>query len=113
MKTHPITPALLTLLGATLVGAPLVVRAGAAPATMPSATAEDAKAAKTFSGKVEAKSDTSLTVAGRTVKLNGSTRCSKGGAAVASGDIKVGDQVTVTTSDDGETAVAVDVTGGE
>jgi len=112
MKNAKFTPTMLgLLLGTALAAAPLIARASSAPGEVPAVSADEAKAAKTFSGKVEAKSDTSLTVGGHTVKLTSATRFTKAGAPAACEDAKLGVQVNVTTSDDGETATAVDIAG--
>ena len=97
------------ILAAALLSAPVLVIAQATPAP----AAPDAKLSKNVSGKVEAKSDTTLTVSGRTVSTSSSTTFSKAGASIGSADIKVGDKVTIVTSDDGQVAVSVDVISSE
>ncbi|MBS0664423.1 MAG: hypothetical protein JSR48_14250 [Verrucomicrobia bacterium] len=110
MKTPKITPSLLgLLLGAGLAVAPLTACARHPEATVASATGE-AKAAKVVSGKVDAKSDTAISVDGRDLKLTASTTYTKGGAPATGADVKVGDHVTVTVGDDGATALTVNIT---
>jgi hypothetical protein len=100
-------PALLGLLLALPVAAlPVTASAQSAPAP----AAPETHVTKNISGKITAKSDTSLVVDSRTVSLNSATTYSKSGAAIGSGDIKVGDSVNVVTTDDGQVAVSVTVT---
>ena len=68
---------------------------------------------KNVSGKVDAKTDTTLTVGGRVVSIGSSTTFSKAGASIGSGDIKVGNKVNIVTSEDGQVAVSVDVISTE
>ena len=109
MKMSLFRPALTGLvLTSALAALPVAVRAESTPeATAP------AKSAKNLAGKVEAKSETSLTVDGHTVALNAATTYSRNGAAIGNADVKVGDKVNIVTSDDGQVAVSVDVTPGE
>ena len=118
MKNHLLRSAgLAGLIAAVLAAAPLSVLAQAAStaapvpaAPAPAAPAVDAsRVTKNVSGKVEAKTDTTLTVGGRIVSISSSTTFAKAGAAIGSGDIKVGDKVNIVTSDDGQVAVTVDV----
>jgi len=105
-----IKPALLGLLFALPVAAlPVTAFAQSAPSE-PAPAAPDSHATQNLSGKVAAKSDTSLMIGSRTVSLNSATTFSKGGTAIGSGDVKVGDTVNVVTSDDGQVAVSVTVT---
>jgi hypothetical protein len=113
MKNNPLKPTLLgLLLVSSTIALPSMALAQAAPAD-PAATAQvkpDNKLTKNISGKVAAKTETSLTVDGRTVSLSSATTFStKGGSAIGSADIKVGDSVNIVTSDDGQVAVSVDV----
>ncbi|HNC24521.1 MAG TPA: DUF5666 domain-containing protein [Opitutaceae bacterium] len=109
MKAPKITSSLLgLLLGASVLAAPLAACARQPENPVPSAS-EDTKAAKTVTGKVDAKSDSSLSVGGRELKLTATTTYTKSGAPASSADVKVGDRVTVTVADDGVTALAVDV----
>ena len=96
-----------------LAAALLAVPGLAIAQTNPAPAAPEAKLSKNVSGKVEAKSDTSLTVGGRTVSTSSATTFSKAGASIGSADIKVGDKVNIVTSDDGQVAVAVDVISSE
>lgn len=112
MKAPKITSSLLgLLLGASLLAAPLTACARQ-PENPAASAGDDAKAAKTVTGKVDAKSDTSISVGGRELKLTAATAYTKGGAPASGADVKVGDRVTVTVGDDGFTAVAVDVAAG-
>ena len=113
MKIHTPKPLQLGFLIASVMATLPVVTLAQPPVADPSAPAvvkPDNKATKNLSGKVTAKSDTSLTIDGRTVTLTSATTCSKGGASLGSRDIKVGDMVNVVTSDDGQVAVSVEVT---
>jgi|GEM_PF-1911786 len=113
MKNHLTRSAgLAGLIAAVLATALLSLPARAAPAAAPAPAApavDAAKITKNVSGKVESKTDTTLTVGGRIVSISSSTTFAKAGAAIGSGDIKVGDKVNIVTSDDGQVAVTVDV----
>lgn len=111
MKSKSLHPALLGLaMTSALVALPLSARAESpAPAT-PAVASPSNKPAQTLSGKVTAKSDTSLTIGDRTVSLTIATAFTKGGAKIGRGDVKAGDTVNVVTTDDGQVAVSVEVT---
>lgn len=114
MKNQKLSSTLFgMLLGSALAAMPVAACAQSSEHSVPVVAAAEAKAAKTLAGKVEAKSDTSLVVDGHTVKLTQATRYTKAGTPAGGDDVKVGDKVTVTTADDGETALAVDVTAAE
>jgi cytoskeletal protein RodZ len=116
MKNNPLKPTLLgLLLASAMIALPSMALAQAAsavpadPAT-PAQVNPDNKLTKNISGKVSSKTETSLTVDGRTVSLSSATTFStKGGSAIGSADIRVGDNVNIVTSDDGQVAVSVDV----
>lgn len=94
---------------AALVAAPLAVSAQSTQPTTPQAPAPDTRVGTNVSGKVDAKTDSTMTVAGRTISLNSATTYSRNGASIGSGDVKVGYKVNVVTSENGQVAVAVDV----
>jgi hypothetical protein len=103
---------LACLIASMLAAVPLSALAQTTQPTTPALVApppDTNKINKNVSGKVEAKSDTTLTVGGRTVSTGSSTTFSKAGASIGSGDVKVGDKVNIVTSDDGQVAVSVDV----
>ena len=81
--------------------------------TTPAPAAPVVVVGKNVSGKVDAKTDTTLTVGGRVVSIGSSTTFSKAGASIGSGDIKVGNKVNIVTSEDGQVAVSVDVISTE
>ena len=113
MKIHSPKSLQLGFLIASVMATLPMVTLAQTPAANPSAAAvakPDNKVTKNLSGKITAKSDSSLTVDGRTVSLTSATTCSKGGTSIGSGDIKPGDSVNVVTSDDGQVAVSVEVT---
>ncbi len=93
-------------LAATLAALPVAVIAAGSSS---SAEATEAKSPAVVRGKVEAKSDSSLTVGGPTLKLTGTTAFTRAGAPVTREDVKVGDEVAVTTAEDGETATTVEI----
>jgi hypothetical protein len=112
MKNNTLKPALLGLIIASaLVAVPMVAQSTptdpSAPAPAPAKP--DNRLTKNISGKVTAKTDTSLTVDGRTVSLTSATTFSKGGASIGSADVSVGDSINIVTTDDGQVAVSVDV----
>ena len=113
MKNHMLkSTGFACLLLSALAAVPLSALAQTTQPSTPAPMAPSAdanKVNKNVSGKVEAKSDTTLTVSGRTVSTGSSTTFSKAGASIGSGDIKVGDKVNIVTSDDGKVAVSVDV----
>ncbi len=113
MKSKSPNPALLGLaLASALVALPVSARAESPSQATPVVASPSSKPAQTVSGKVTARSDTSLTVGDRTVSLTIATAFTKGGAKIGSGDVKAGDTVNVVTTDDGQVAVSVDVTAG-
>jgi hypothetical protein len=79
------------------------------PATPVPAQPDTRVASANVSGKVEAKSDTTLTVAGHTISVNSSTTFSRAGASIGSGDVKVGDKVNIVTGQGGQVAISVEV----
>ncbi|MDB6093558.1 MAG: hypothetical protein JWM32_1120 [Verrucomicrobia bacterium] len=79
----------------------------------PAAPMPDTRIGTNVSGKVEAKSTSTLTVAGRTITINSSTTFSRSGASIGSGDIKVGDKVNVVTTEGGQVATSVEVLSSE
>jgi hypothetical protein len=99
------------LLTAALAAAPLSAPAQTTPPSAPAVVAPppNTKVTNNVSGKIEARSDSTLTVSGRTVSISSSTTCSKSGASIGSSDLKVGDKVNIVTSDDGQVAVSIDV----
>ena len=108
MKTHTVKDSALGLiLVAFLVASPgiALAQAVAAPASPPVKTATIP--APNVSGKVDSRSDRTLTVAGRTVSISSSTTFSKGGTSIGNADIKVGDKVNIVTTNDGQVAVSV------
>lgn len=117
MKNKTLKPALLGLIIASaLVAVPMVAQSTppdpSTPSTDPSAPPQikpDNKLTRNISGKVASKTDTSLTVDGRTVTLTSATTFSKGGASIGSGDVNVGDSINIVTTDDGQVAVSVTV----
>jgi len=112
MKTHPSRPALFGLLLAAALAAPVAVMAQT-PSTDPSVAAPvkpDNRLTMNVSGKVQAKTDTTLTVDSRTITLTSATTYARGKAQIGSGDVKVGDMVNIVTTDDGQVAVSVNVT---
>lgn len=92
-------------LAATLAALPVAVVA----ASSSTAEATEAKSPAVVRGKVEAKSDSTLTVGGHALKLTGTTVFTRAGAPVTRDDVKVGDEVAVTTAEDGETATTVEI----
>ncbi|MDB6169412.1 MAG: hypothetical protein JWM88_2276 [Verrucomicrobia bacterium] len=110
MKKHSLKP---TILGFVLASSLLMTGAAFAqstePTTPPAPAQPDARLSANVNGKVEAKSDTTLTVGGRTISLTSATTFSRNGASIGSGDVKVGYQVNVVTTDNGQVAVSVDV----
>jgi hypothetical protein len=113
MKNQYLKPTLLgVFLAAVMATVPLAALAQSAPAdpAAPPQVKPDNKLTRNISGKVAAKSDTTLTVDGRTVSLTSATTFSKGGASIGSGDVKVGDSVNIVTTDDGQVAVSVNLT---
>ena len=112
MKTYSKKSATLGLaLALSLSALPALQAQSTQPTTPtdPTPTAPDTKISANVSGKVEAKSDTTLTVGGRTISFTSATRFSQNGASIGSGDIKVGYKVNVVTTDNGQVAVSVDV----
>lgn len=114
MKNQYLKPTLLgVFLAAAMATVPLAALAQSAPADPsipPVQVKPDNKLTRNISGKVAAKTDTTLTVDGRTVSLTSATTFSKGGASIGSGDVKVGDSVNIVTTDDGQVAVSVNLT---
>ena len=112
MKTHYPKPIFLgVILAAAIASSPLAVLAQST-STDPNApvpASPDNRVTKNISGKVTAKSDTTLTVGSRTVVINSATTFARSGASIGSGDVKVGDAINVVTTDDGQVAVSVDV----
>ncbi len=103
--------ALCGLLLASSLSLPLVATAQSA-AVDPSAPVQvkpDNRLTRNITGKVAGKTDTTLTVDGRTVTLTSATTYAKSKSQIGSGDIKVGDTVNIVTSDDGQVAVSVNV----
>jgi hypothetical protein len=89
---------------------PLAARAQTTqPLTPNPPTQPDTKITANVSGKVEARTDTTLTVAGRTIALTSATTFSRSGASIGNADVKVGYTVNVVTTDNGQVAVSVDV----
>ena len=109
MKNSPLKRATLALALAFSVAAMPALRAQSTQPTTPNPVPADTKITANVSGKVEARSDTTLTVAGRTISLTSATTFSQNGAAIGSADIKVGYKVNVVTADNGQVAVSVDV----
>jgi hypothetical protein len=110
MKTHPSKISFLTVALASALALPFAVRAQTTQPVTPNPPVQpDARVSANVSGKVEAKSDTTLTVAGRIISLTSATTYSRNGASIGSGDVKVGYKVNVVTTDNGQVAVSVDV----
>src|ERR1041385_9076971 len=103
MNPNPLQPAVRSFaLAAFLVALPMAVRAqSSTPATPtdPGVTAPSSRIAQNVSGKVTAKSDTSITVGDRTVSINSATTYTRNGASIGSGDVKAGDMVNIVTTD--------------
>lgn len=112
MKTQLFKSPGLGLLLASLLAA-LPALAQTTQPTTPAPAAPVVIVGKNVSGKVDAKTDTTLTVGGRLVSISSSTTFSKAGASIGSGDIKVGNKVNIVTSEDGQVAVSVDVISTE
>ena len=111
MKTHLVRNSSLGLiLASLLVSPPLLAQAQATAKSSPAIQQADIKPSTNVSGKVEARSDSSLTVSGHTISLKSSTTYSRDGAAISSADIKVGDMVNIVTTNDGQVAVSVSCT---
>ena len=110
MKNHPLKPVLFGLLLASACTA-VSVSAQSAPVdpAAPPLVKPDNRLTKNISGKLAAKTDTTLTVDGRTVTITSATTYAKGNASIGSGDLKVGDTINIVTSDDGQVAVSVNV----
>lgn len=102
-----IKPALLGLVTAAAIALTATSYAQSNP---PAPSAPDSHVDRNLVGKVTAKSDTSLTVGSRTVLLNASTTFARNGTAIGSADVKVGDDVNIATTDDGQVALSVSVT---
>lgn len=112
MKLHPSRPTMFGLLLAAVLAVPVMATAQTASPD-PSTAAPikpDNRLTQNVSGKVQAKTDTTLTVDSRTITLTSATTYSKNGTAIGSGDVKVGDMVNIVTTDDGQVAVSVNVT---
>jgi len=84
-------------------------QANAVDPSAPALVKPDNRLTKNLSGKVAAKTDTTLTVDGRTVSITSATTFHRSGASIGSGDVKVGDSINIVTTDDGQVAVSVDV----
>ena len=99
------------ILAATMATFPMVTFAQPTPAdpSAPPLVKPDNRLTKNLSGKVAAKTDTTLTVDGRTVSITSATTFHRSGASIGSGDVKVGDSINIVTTDDGQVAVSVDV----
>jgi hypothetical protein len=110
MKTHLLQRVLLGLLLASAV-AVVSVSAQSAPVdpTAPVQVKPDNRLTRNISGKVAAKTASTLTVDGRTVTISSATTYARGNASIGSGDVKVGDTINIVTSDDGQVAVSVNV----
>lgn len=109
MKNNALRNSTLGLIVASAALAlPWAVQAQSAPTAAP-ASAQPAMPTTNVSGRVEARTAHSLTVGGRTISLTSATTCSKNNAMIGSADVKVGDQVNIVTSHDGQVAVAVSV----
>ena len=110
MKNHPLKPALLgVLLASACVTVSLPAQSTPADPAMPVQVKPDNRLTKNISGKLAAKTDTTLTVDGRTVTITSATTYAKGNASIGSGDLKLGDTINIVTSDDGQVAVSVNV----
>jgi len=112
MKTNHLKPALCGLLLASALAFPLVASAQTSATVDPAAAAQlkpDNRMTRNITGKVAVKTDTTLTVDGRTVTLTSATTYAKNKAQIGSGDVKVGDTINIVTSDDGQVAVSVNV----
>lgn len=113
MKNHTRKPLLVGFLIASALATLPMVALAQAPAANPYTPAvakPDSTVSTRLSGKVAALSDTSLTVDSRTVALTIATNYTKGGTAIGRDGVKVGDIVSVITTDDGQVAVTVSVT---
>lgn len=111
MKNHTPKHILLGLIVASIVATTPIVALAQSASTDPTVPvpATPPGISRNISGKVTAKSDTSLTVSGRTVSFTSATTFSKGGASIGSGDVSVGDSVNIVTTDDGQVAVSVNI----
>ena len=111
MKTQIVRNASLGLILTSLLMAPaLLAQTPVVAKPSPATEQADIKPSTNVSGKVEARSDSSLTVAGHTISLKSSTTYSRAGASISGTDIKVGDMVNIVTSNDGQVAVSVSCT---
>ncbi len=112
MKPNPLKPTLLGLISLFALAAGTLPAQSTTPVD-PSAPVQvkpDNRLTRNISGKLQAKTDNSLTVDGRTVTTSGATTFSKNGTSIGSGDVKVGDTLNIVTTDDGQVAVSVNVT---
>jgi hypothetical protein len=110
MKTHSIKPSILGLvLASSLMAVPVARAQTTEPVSPPPPAQPDIRISANVSGKVEAKSDTTLTVGGRIISVNSATTYSRNGASIGSADVKIGYKVNVVTTDNGQVAVSVDV----
>ncbi len=112
MKTTRLRSALVGLLVGSALVLPLsaVAQSGSPDPSTAAPIKPDNRLTQNVSGKVQAKTDTTLTVDSRTITLTSATTYSKNGTAIGSGDVKVGDMVNIVTTDDGQVAVSVNVT---
>lgn len=110
MKNNSCKNLLGALVASSLLALPVALLAQSTEPTTPAPPVQpDTRISANVNGKVEAMSDTTLTVGGRTVSINSATRFSQNGASIGSGDIRVGYKVNVVTTDNGQVAVSVEV----
>jgi hypothetical protein len=110
MKHHPLKPALWgLLLASALTAVSVSAQSAAVDPAAPVQVKPDNRLTKNISGKLAAKTATTMTVDGRTVTITSATTYAKGSALIGSGDVKVGDTINIVTSDDGQVAVSVNV----
>ena len=110
MKNRSLKPALLgLLLASAFTSVSLLAQSAPVDPTAPVQVKPDNRLTKNISGKLAAKTDTTLTVDGRTVTITSATTYAKGNASMGSSDLKVGDTINIVTSDDGQVAVSVNV----
>ncbi|MEO6875758.1 MAG: hypothetical protein ABI222_13150 [Opitutaceae bacterium] len=112
MSDAPLRPIVIGLLLASAMALPMagLAQSTSSDPSMPQQVKPDNRLTRNVSGKVGSKTDNTLTVEGRTITLTSATTFSKGGTAIGSSDVRVGDMVNIVTSDDGQVAVSVNVT---
>src|SRR5207245_824764 len=100
MQTHTRKTALVSFIIASALMTPVFASAKD-QAERPATPAPSASANKTVAGKVTERDAISITIDGTKYAVNDSTTFTKAGLPVKIDDIKVGDQVRLTVSDEG------------